>query len=126
MSTYRAFTLEGFMKRLKELPADMPIETDDGDRIASVESYRGYYEQASLCKYEGWNNRKPACETVGALLAVVEGAIGKEREGHKGGTYVMHGDVNLWCVRHGSASGVRPIGTWVRGNTVIIVTCSNL
>lgn len=126
MSTYRAFTLEGFMERLKELPAEMSIETDDGDRIASVESYRGYYGQASLRIYEEWSNIRPACETVGALLAVVEGAIGREREGYKGSTYIMHGDVDLWCARHGSASGVRPIGTWVRGNTVIIVTCSNL
>ena len=125
MPTYWAMTLGSFISRLAEIPADLPIRTDSGHQIAEVTSYRGYYEQPALCPWLDWRG-DVALATVGEVLTMARASAGAEREGWKGGTYVMREDAELWFAEEGSASGERPIAVEVRDGAAVIVLCGGL
>jgi len=127
MPTYWAMTLRSFISRLAEMPAELPIRTDSGCQIAGIESYRGYYEQPALHPVEEWRfPPESPLATIGEVLATARAAVGAEREGYKGGTYVMREDADLWFAECGSASGERPIAVEVRDGTAVIVLCGGL
>lgn len=126
MPTYWAMTLGSFISRLAELPGDLPIRTDSGHRIAEVTSYRGYYEQPALCPWLDWRPDHAALTTVGEVLAMAHASVGAEREGWKGGTFVMREGSDLWFAEEGSASGERPIAVEVRDGMAVIVLCGGL
>lgn len=91
-----------------------------------AESYRGFYNQLALCygpsnPQKEWEKRT-ILATPAAVLADLEGAIGKTYEGYKGGDFVMRSDTPLWVANRGESNETGVIGVRSLNYTVIIET----
>jgi hypothetical protein len=85
-----------------------------------LSSYRGYYEQLSL--HHGFEDydRKDKPMTVGALLELLRGAVGKTFTGWKGGEFRMDRNTKVWVDNPGDCFGTAVDG--VRGDFRTILT----
>lgn len=108
-------TLGGMIKRLDELPADMPIEYENGGYPADPHSYRGYYSDLSFETESGLS-------TVAQISALLKTALGKTFEGYKGGDFVMGEDTPLWSSTYGINSGIALMAVDVVNDCAIIRT----
>ena len=100
-------TLGQFIAALKELP---PAAMVSG--LGDLMSYRGYYCDLAF-------DPETREETVAALLARCQDAMGRTFEGYKGGDFLMGETTPLWVAPYGS-SGERVMGLRVEGERVMV------
>jgi hypothetical protein len=86
----------------------------------TVDSYRGYYDHLAL----GWEQRagSPYWPTVSEVLTVLRGAVDKDFEGYKGGTYRMSEDTPLWVANYRHTGGTGIVEIEASDHTVILHT----
>ena len=77
--------------------------------IGYPHSYRGYYSDLAFEQSE--------VRTVDEILKEVEGCLGKEFTGYKGGEYTMDESTPVWIAEYGSA-GVRLMAIGLNGSLV--------
>ena len=82
-----------------------------------IHSYRGYYDQIAL----GYGH-KPI--TVAELLGLCQGAIGKDFEGYKGGTYTMHATTPVWVANYDESGSTAIVDIVERGYGLCLVTAN--
>src|SRR5687768_754993 len=82
-----------------------------------VHSYRGYYDHLAIGY--GRDGR-----TVGQLLELCEGAVGKTFEGYKGGDYTMTRDTPVWVANHNESGGTAIVRVRDEGWRVLLETAS--
>lgn len=87
------------IRELDAMPHDALCEFDTGGYPGSANTYRGYYQDLALSRYE-----YPV--TVAQVLETLNNVNGNMLEGYKGGEYVMHDDVTVYVAEWGSCSGV--------------------
>lgn len=68
--------------------------------LGELDSYRGYYDDLA---FEPTDQR----ETVAALKARCQAAMGKVFKGYKGGDYMMGESTPLWVSPYGSSSSTK-------------------
>lgn len=86
-------------------------------RPEGIHSYRGYYEQLALGYGLG-------DITVGQLLGMCEGAVGKSFTGYKGGEYVMGRETPVWVANHNESGGTGIVGVEDRDWRILLVTAA--
>ncbi len=74
--------------------------------IASVDSYRGYYDELAFDVTTDYGVSDP---TVGEVLYCLKQALGKTFYGWKGGEYVMNQHTPLWIAKSGT-TGSKVVG----------------
>lgn len=106
-------TLGGMIAALDKMPADMPIEYENGGHPTDPHSYRGYYSDLSFETGEG-------ASTVAKISAVLKSALGETFMGYKGGDFPMDEDTPLWSSTYGTSSGKALMDIDVVNNRAII------
>lgn len=81
-------------------PGKTVVIDDNGLSPGDEMSYRGYYSDLALTE----DNGEP--KTVEELFTQLEGALGREYTGYKGGEFKMDEKTPLWISEYGSASGM--------------------
>jgi hypothetical protein len=104
-------TLGKAIEELKKLDQSFLVVLADGQSPGSVESYRGYYQDLSIYPTD-------SSVTVGNLLTVLEGAVGRTFRGYKGGDFTMDLDTPLWTGSIGPAI----MGVAVVNDVAILLT----
>ena len=85
---------------------------------ASLNSYRGYYEDLAL----GYDCRRGAACEAGELLKECRGVVNSYLEGYKGGNFRMTRKTPVWCANYGSATGWGVVGIVVDEYSVTLKT----
>ena len=94
---------------LKLLPSDLNMKRPYG----SPHSYRGYYQELALEPSEG-------CQTVGDLIDLLIGCLGKTYEGYKGGDFSMNDYSDVYIAYYGSCgAGVKLVGVNAEGVNLV-------
>ena len=106
-------TLGGMIAALDKMPADMPIEYEDGGFPSEPHSYRGYYSDLSFETESG-------ASTVAEISSMLKSALGETFEGYKGGDYTMGNDAPLWSSSYGTGSGKALMAVDVVDNRAVI------
>ncbi len=106
-------TLGGMIDALVKLPADMPIEYENGGHPSEPHSYRGYYSDLSFETGDGFS-------TVAQISAMLKSALGQTFEGYKGGDFTMGEDTPLWSSTYGTNSGKALMAVDVVDNRAVI------
>lgn len=115
-----AYTLGDFIKKLKTLEQDKPIEFGFGGAVPTeFDSYRGYYAEIAL-GYEGAYGTSAVL--VSELLEKAEACIGETFQGWKGGDFTMNEDTNLFVANSGNTSDthITGVGTTEYGGYLIL------
>lgn len=114
-------TLDEAIDALRKMPADQTIIFDFGRFVPQgLWSYRGYYEDLAIGYAQVDYDATPK---VGAILEMLEGAIGKDFEGWKGGTFTMGINTPLWVsTERGDAGSTVVLGIKEGDIEVVIVT----
>ncbi len=110
-------TLGEMIDKLEGLPQDAPITFDfNSEYVGHGYSYRGYYEDFAL-------DSKEEPRSVGHLLSVCKGAVGRKYQGWKGGYYRMHRNTPLWAAEQGQTGrAIMGLGVSRGGTTWQLVT----
>lgn len=111
--------LSGLIETLRVFPPDMPVRLSSGVGVQALGSWRGSYDELTLCHCE--NDSEPI--TVKALLAEAEEALaGKVFTGYKGGEFVMREWTPVWADDWGVCGYRGVAGVSTDGNQLIIET----
>ena len=111
LTLFGTATLGGVIEALKRFDPDTQVHFDFGYlRPTAPRSYRGDYDHLAL----GWSEEKfSAAESwppVRTVLEWLEGAIGKDFEGYKGGGGTADRDTPLWAAKWGEAPSTAIVG----------------
>lgn len=109
-------TLGDALQLLRGMPGEFRVVLEDGRSVASVGSYRGYYEDLALHPSDDGEIR-----TVADLIALLDSVLGGGFEGYKGGTYTMHGHTDLWISEYSDVSGQMLTRILCRAGTDVVV-----
>ena len=110
-------TLGGLIDLLTNRPDDQRVWFDFGGLSpTTIDSYRGYYEDAAL----GFSQETDP--TVPQVLAELRGAIGKVVTGYKGGDFELHRNSRLWVANYGRTSDTAIVGVEECDYTTILRT----
>jgi hypothetical protein len=118
--------LKPIVEKYKEKPEeDQPEVYYDFEYLypTELDSWRGIYAELALnFTARKFPNNKQEPLTVSEFLSLMEGSIGTEYGGYKGGTFRMSKHTPVWVANYGNAGQTAVVGIVDYGYQVVVKT----